>query len=131
LVLICRETDPLARKARIRLNDLRGRDFIYTTRTGTTWQYLQPMLQATGVQNSGFEVSEVSTMAGLVSHGFGVGIVAKFAIPLCQKKGLAAVPIADRHAIRPIFIARRRRRSLSLAAQSLWDNLIRTKPDVK
>jgi len=128
LFLICRDTDPLAQNGSIRLRDLRGRDFIHTTRTGSVWQQLQTMLGVAKIHDSGFEVSEPGTMAGLVAYDFGISIVGQFALQLCNRKGLAAVPIIDRHAVRPIFIVKRRRRSLSLAAQTLWDRLVQSKP---
>lgn len=131
LFLICRDTDPLARKGSIRLRDLRGRDFIHTIRTGSVWQHLQSMLGVAEIRDSGFEVSELGTMAGLVAHGFGISIVAQFAMQLCQRQGLAAVPITDRYAVRPVFLVKRRHRSLSPAAQNLWNRLIRDKPLLK
>ncbi|VCU72434.1 HTH-type transcriptional regulator GltC [Pigmentiphaga humi] len=131
LFLICRDTDPLAGKGSVRLRDLRGRDFIHTIRTGSVWQHLQPMLGVAEIHDSGFEVWELGTMAGLIAHGFGISIVAQFALQLCRRQGLAAVPITDRHAVRPIFIIKRRHRSLSPAAQGLWDRLVRDKPKLK
>lgn len=130
LFLICPDDDPLASKGKTRLRDLRGRDFIHTIRTGSVWQQLQPMLGPAEIHDSGLEVSELSTMAGLVANGFGISIVAQFGAQLCRRQGLAAVPIVDRHAVRPIFIVKRRHRSLSLAAQSLWDRLTQNKPEL-
>jgi len=127
LFLICRDTDSLAGNGGIRLRDLRGRDFIHTTRTGSVWQHLQPMLGVAKIHDSGFEVSEPGTMAGLVAYGFGISIVGQFALQLCNRKGVTAVPIVDRHAVRPIFLVKRKRRSLSVAAQTLWNRLIRNK----
>jgi DNA-binding transcriptional LysR family regulator len=128
LYLICRDTDPLAGRDGVRLRDLRGRDFIHTLRSGSVWQQLHAMLGAAEIRDSGFEVAELSTMAGLVAHGFGISIVAQHAMQLCRRKGVAAVPITERHALRPIFIVKRRHRSLSRAAQGLWDVLVKAKP---
>lgn len=131
LFLICRDTDPLSKKGSVRLRDLRGRDFIHTIRTGSVWQQLQSMLEVAEVRDSGFEVSELGTMAGLVAHGFGISIVAQLALQLCRRKGLAAVPITDRYAVRPLFLVKRRGRSLSPAAQNLWDRLVQAKLPLK
>jgi len=129
LFLICRRDDPLARHRGVRLRDLRGRDFIHTVRTGSVWQHLQPLLDAAATRDSGFEVTELGTMAGLVSNGFGVSIVGQFALQLCARPELTAVPVADRKAARPIYMIRRRQRSLSVAAQTMWERLLRALPE--
>ncbi len=128
LFLICPDTDPLSRTGKIRLRDLRGRDFIHTIRTGSVWQQLQPLLDAVAIRDSGFEVTELATMTGLVCAGFGVSIVGQYALPLCNRTGLAAVPIIDRSAVRPIFMVKRRHRSLSVAATDMWERLVRASP---
>lgn len=125
LFLLCLETDPLAPKASIRFKDLAQREFIHTVRTGSVWQQMQPMLSAVGIRDSGQEVAQFGTLAGLVASGFGISVVPQFAVRLCLRPGLVTVPVSDRKALRPVYIVRRRHRSLSVAAMAMWEQLIR------
>lgn len=129
LYVVCRASDPLARPRHLRLRDLDGAQFIHTVRTGSIWQQLQAVLADVKVRDSGLEVAQFGTLAGLIACGFGLSIVPHFALPLVARKGLKAVPLVDRKAVRPIFMIRRRGRSLSVAAQSLWDRIAESWPD--
>jgi DNA-binding transcriptional LysR family regulator len=129
LYLVCRATDPLAQRRSIRLRELDGALFIHTVRTGSIWQHLQSVLVEVKVRDSGLEVSQFGTLAGLIACGFGISVVPHFALPLTARKGLKAVPILDRKAVRPIYMVRRRGRSLSVAAQALWDRIAESWPE--
>jgi DNA-binding transcriptional LysR family regulator len=121
--LLCRKDDPLAKRARIALGELRGRAAVQTTRFGSVWHYTQPLLSAAGIEDSGLEVSQFGSLAGLIAAGFGISIVPVLALTLCERKELTAVPISDADAYRPIFCIRRRNRSLSTAAQKMWERI--------
>lgn len=120
LYLICRADDPLAQSSQVRLKDLRNREFIDTVRTGSVWQQMQPMLDAAGIRHSGLEVSQFGTLAGLITSGFGISVVPQFAVELCSRPGLVTVLVSDRKALRPIYMVKRRHRSLSVAASEMW-----------
>ena len=77
------------------------------------------------VSDSGLEVTQFSTLAGLVANGFGISVVPQFAVRLCQRPGLETVPVSDRKAQRPVYMVRRRQRSLSVAAKAMWEQLLR------
>ncbi len=121
--LVCRANDPLARRASVWLRELDGADFIHVVRSGSVWQHLQSVLAGVQVCDSGFEVAQFGTLAGLIDCGFGVSVVPRSTLPLCVRKGVKAIPIRDKKAVRPIYIVRRRHRSLSSAAQMLWDRI--------
>ncbi len=123
LYLICRVGDPLARLKEVRLKELRNQEFIHTVRTGSVWQQMQPMLNAAGIRDSGLEVAQFGTLAGLVESGFGISVVPQFAVQLCRRPGLATIPVSDRKALRPIYMVKRRHRSLSVAAAEMWVRL--------
>lgn len=123
LFLLCRRDHPLARLEQARLKDLRSQEFIHTVRTGSVWQQTQAMLSAARIRDSGFEVAQFGTLAGLVEHGFGISVVPQLALQLCVRAELVAIPLADRKAVRPIFMVKRRHRGLSVAAAAMWDRL--------
>lgn len=119
--LLCRDDDPLAGRRSIRFTDLRGRPFVQTVRTGSVWQQTQPWLEKAQVHDTGLEVTQFGTLAGLVERGFGVSLVPQMALPLCRRPGLGAVLLDERVALRPIYLIRRRGRALSAAARALSD----------
>lgn len=123
LFLLCRGDHPLAALKQAKLNDLRNQEFIHTVRTGSVWQQTQAMLRAARIRDSGFEVAQFGTVAALVESGFGISVVPQLALQLCSRPGLVAVPLGDRKAVRPIFMVKRRHRSLSVAAAAMWERL--------
>lgn len=123
LYLVCREDDPLARGKEVSMADLNGRDFIHTVRTGSVWQQMQPLLSTARIRDTGIEVAQFGTLAGLILHEFGISIVPQFALPLCTRPGLTTRPIKAKKALRPIYAIRRRDRSLSIAAQAMWEQI--------
>lgn len=125
LFVVCRTDDPLTRHGSLALRDLRGREFIHTVRSGSVWQQMQPMLTEAGVRDSGLEVSQFGTLAGLVACSFGISVVPQFSVRLCERPELVAVPVSDRKALRPIYMVKRRHRSLSIAAAAMWEQLAR------
>ena len=131
LYLICRADDPLAARPKVRLSHLRQRAFIHTLRSGSVWQHLQPLLRDQDIQDTGFEVDQLGTLAGLVAHGFGISIVPRSALQLCQRDSLAAVPLEGAQASRPIYLVRPRHRSLSAAAAGLWALLLQGVPQLR
>lgn len=123
LWVVCRTDDPLARQSRVRLRQLRGREVVQTVRSGSVWQQTQTLLAEAGVRDSGLEVAQHGTLAGLIDAGFGISVVPQLALQLCNRPGLTALRLDDKAALRPIYRVRRRNRSLSAAAQALWDDI--------
>ncbi len=121
--VVCPRTDPLAARAALKFADLKGRPFVQTVRTGSVWQQTQPWLAKAQVHDTGLEVTQFGTLAGLIEGGFGISLVPELALLLCRRPGLAAVPLDERQAVRPIYRIRRRGRTLSAAAQALWDEI--------
>lgn len=121
--LICPEADPFAKMAEVKLGDLKNRSFVHMVRTGSVRQQMMPLLAKAQVSDSGMEVANFGTLAGLVAAGFGIGIVPEQARLLCARPGLTTIPVNAPKAVRPISMIRRRGRSLSVAADALWEQL--------
>ena len=121
--LLCPDNDPLARMPSVSLKVLRGRPVIQTVRSGSMWEYSRMLMQRARMRDAGFEVTQLGALSALVAHGFGVGFVPRSALPLCSRDGVAAVPLAARDVRRPIYLVRHRGRSLSVAAETLWQQL--------
>ena len=123
--VICPEDDPIARRRSAKLSDLKGRPCIQTVRTGSVWQGTQQLLHQADMRDTGLEVNQLGTLAGLVANGFGIALVPKSALQLCQREGIVAIPVKAPDATRPIYLVRRRDRSLSVAAATLWEQVSR------
>lgn len=123
MFVVCRRDDELAKKHTLCLADLNGRRFIHTVRTGSVWQQLAGILSEVEVVDSRFEVSQFGTLAGLVAHGFGISVIPENAVQLCNRPELVALPLSDESARRPIYMVKQAGRTLSVAAQELWQQL--------
>lgn len=123
LYLICQAGDPLAQNKSVRMKDLRHHEFIHSVRSGSVWQQMLPMVSAAGIRDSGLEVTQFATMSGLIANGFGISVVPQFAVELCRRPGIAVVPVTDTKARRPIYMVKRKHRSLSVAAAEMWKRL--------
>ena len=121
--LLCRKSDPLTALSTVRLRDLKDREFVHMARTGSVRQQMTPLLSKAQVRDTGMEVANFGSAAGLVAAGFGITIVPEHAVRLCLRPGLVALPLQMPRAVRPITKMRRRDRSLSVAAQTMWDQL--------
>ena len=106
------------------LKDLKNQPFIHTIRSGSVWQHVQPLLHTAGTVDTGLEVCQLGTLGGLVAQGFGISIVPRFALTLCLRADVVAVPIQDKKAVRPIYLINRKHHSLSAAEQSVYDILL-------
>lgn len=121
--LICPEGDVLAKQKQVKLADLKGRTFVHMVRTGTVRQQMTPLLATAQVRDSGLEVANFGTVAGLVAAGFGISIVPEHAVRLCHRHGLLAIPLHSPKAVRPVIMTRRKGHSMSVAALAFWNQL--------
>jgi DNA-binding transcriptional LysR family regulator len=124
MFLICHTSHALARRDRVVIKELKNQAFVHTIRSGSVWQHVQPLLHTAGTLDTGLEVSQLGTLGGLVAQGFGISIVPQFALTLCLRPGVVAVPVQDKRAMRPIYLIKRKHHSLSVAAQSFYDILL-------
>lgn len=117
--LIMRADHPLAERKSLRLKDLQHCDYIHTLRSGSLWRWIEPHVQGIEFRDTGLEVQQLSTLAGLIANGLGVSIVPVFALFQFHRHGLRAVRLQDRALLRPLFMVKRRGQTLSVAARSM------------
>lgn len=127
--LVCRTDHALAARKSIALKELKGCDYVHSLRTGSLWRWIEPHVQGIEFNDTGFEVSQLSTLAGLVANGLGVSIVPNFALFQFRRYGLATVPIRDRALYRPLMLVKRRGQTLSVAASALLDLIAANPPE--
>jgi LysR family carnitine catabolism transcriptional activator len=126
---ICREDHPFAARKSLMLKDLKGCNYIHTLRSGSLWRWIEPHLQDIELNDTGFEVQQLSTLAGLIANGHGESIVPGFGLFQFHRFGLKAVPLRDRELLRPLFTIKRRGQTLSIAAGSLRQMIAANPPE--
>jgi DNA-binding transcriptional LysR family regulator len=121
-VAACRRDHPVASMRQITWAQLGQFDFISVGRTSGNRVLLDQALA--GVANRPqaiYEAQHVTTTLGLVEAGLGVAAVPSMAMPGPDHPLLVSVPLVDPVVTRKVGLIRRRGRSLSPAAQQLFD----------
>jgi LysR family carnitine catabolism transcriptional activator len=120
--LVCPGTHRLASRRSIALKDLQGEDIVHLARSSSVRQHLE----AAGVtaRAGALEVEHLATVAALVAQGLGVSVVPELTLFHFVRSGLASVPVRDRQLRRPILLARRKGKALSVAARSMQEAIL-------
>lgn len=127
-VAACRRDHPLAKKKKVAWADLAPYDFIAVGKTSGNRLLLdQALAGVPGRPSSIYEAQHVTTLLGLVEAGLGVAAVPAMAMPGADHPLLVSVPLVDPVVSRKVGLIRRRGRSLSPAAQQLYDFLTEMK----
>ncbi|MBT9489489.1 MAG: LysR family transcriptional regulator [Rubrivivax sp.] len=127
-VAACRRDHPLARLKKVSWAQLAEHDFISVNRaSGNRLLLDQALAGVPGRPQSVYETLHVTTMLGLVEAGLGVAAVPAMAMPGAEHALLVSVPLVDPVVTRKLGLLRRRGRSLSPAAQQLYDLILSTR----
>ncbi|CAH2897827.1 MAG: Transcriptional regulator YfeR, LysR family [uncultured Paraburkholderia sp.] len=125
--LVCRDDHPLARQKEIGWADLEGQPLVMLDYASGSRPIIDAVMHEYGVNaNVVQELGHSATVFGLVEAGIGLSVLPWLALPLPAGAALAARPLVPR-AERTVELVRRRDRSLSPAAEAVWD-LIRELP---
>lgn len=116
---VCRADHRHARREGLRLKDLEGCSYIHTLRSGSLWRWIEPHLQGIELDDTGFEVEQLGTLAGLIANGVGVSIVPGLGLSQFHRLGLKAIPLREHGLLRPLSMVTRHGQTLSVAARSL------------
>ena len=121
--LVCPKSHALAGKRSVTLAQLRGLPLVQIARSSSVRQHLE----AAGVvaEPGALEVEHLATVAALVAQGLGVSVVPELTLFHFERAGLAAVPVRDAQLRRPLLLARRKGKALSVAAQAMVAEIAR------
>lgn len=128
--VVCARSHALAKKRSLALADLAGQRFIRLIRTGSIAQHLDQALREVRVVDTGLEVEQVATLAGLVANDLGVSVVPIAGLPYFDRTKVAAIRLADADLSRPIYLVWPAAAQLSAAAQSFVD-MLKAPPSAK
>jgi DNA-binding transcriptional LysR family regulator len=128
-VAACRRDHPIARKRKISWAELNEHDYMTVAKSSGNRLLIDLALTDIPARPRWFyEVRHVSTLVALVEAGLGVAAVPRLAMPLTDHPTLVSVPLIDPAITRTVGLIRRRGRSLSPAAQQLYDLLLASRP---
>lgn len=125
--LVCRRDHALARRRRVTLADLAAEPFIHLARNSSVRQHIEAAVMPARL-NAMMELEQLSTVAGMVRAGLGVTVVPALTLFHFAHPDLATRPLQAPSLRREIFVVRPRDRSLSIAAQALFDHLMANRP---
>ena len=119
LVLIAPPDHKFASKAKVKVTDLNGQDFVHFERDVPTRKAMDRIFRENKVEvNKVAEFDNIETIKRAVEVGFGLAIVPEPAVSEARKAGtLAVVPLAEKYWTRSVGVIYRSDRSLSLAAK--------------
>jgi DNA-binding transcriptional LysR family regulator len=109
---------------------LAGEPFVHLARDSSVRQHIEAAIHPARM-NSVMELDQLSTVAGMVRAGLGITVVPALTLFHFDSPELHAQPIDTPGMRRQIFVIRRKDRSLSVAARSLLDFMLRRRPSVE
>ncbi len=119
LVLIAPLDHKFASKAKVKVTDLNGQDFVHFERDVPTRKALDKIFKTNGVEvKKVAEFDNIETIKRAVEVGFGLAIVPEPAVSEAQKAGsLAVIQLAEKYWVRSVGVIHRSDKNLSLAAK--------------
>lgn len=123
LYVVCPPDHPLAGEAMVSARQLRGLKFLHLqgtsnmlVRTAKGLEGARAVLQEAGVVDTGFDVGNLATLAGLVAAGLGVCLSPESSLQQFSLLPTVPVKIQPRLMSRPIYFIHRKAQALNPAA---------------
>jgi DNA-binding transcriptional LysR family regulator len=121
--LVCRRGHPLASKPGLKPRDLAHHPFVSLSRDSSVRQALD---KAVGTANLRvvMQLEHLATVAGMVQAGLGITVVPELTLFQFTRPGLVVRPLKIPGLSRSIYVVRRKGRTLSVAAQALYEHMM-------
>jgi len=120
-LLLCRDDDPLAALPDVRWQSLQGANLVLQDYASGSRPLIDSALMNQGVKAAIVqEIGHPATLFPMVEAGIGISVLPALALPLPQGSRLAVkrlTPVVERK----LMLVRRKNRSLSGAAQAIWE----------
>lgn len=120
--LICHKDHPLANKEIVELSDLLAHDMIGFTKGTSIRLYVDRLIDILGVQYI-LEVSQLTTMMGLVAANYGIGLVPALTLFQFQHKNVCIKNVKDITLERSIYLIKHKERKLSEQAENFYQHI--------
>jgi len=126
--LVCRHDHALAKtRGRLSVDHLVPHPIVQLARSSSVRQYLDAAIYPLKLQTI-IELDQLSTVAGMVRAGLGVTVVPSLTLFHFEHPQLVTRSFAVPGLVRQLFVVRRADRSLSSAAQGLFELLMAARP---
>ena len=120
-LLLCREDHPFAERVSVNWQELHGQRLVLQDYASGSRPLIDAALARFGIDaNIVQEIGHPATLFPMVESGIGISILPALALPLPQGNHLRVkrlTPVVERQ----LMLAQRKNRSLSTAAQALWE----------
>ncbi|HSV53650.1 MAG TPA: LysR family transcriptional regulator [Burkholderiaceae bacterium] len=117
--LVCRSDHPLAGVRPVSLAQLAGQEIIHLARHSSVHQHLAALPAIDALRASSLQVEHLATLAALIAQGLGISVVPELTLFHFRNAGLVARPIRDAALRRPLVLAQRKGKALSIAARAM------------
>ncbi len=117
--LVCPPGHALAGRRSVTLAQLAQEEVIQLAPGSSVRQCMDAAAGGTLGRPGGLEAAHLATVAALVAQGLGVSVVPELTLFHFRRLGLAEVPVRQPGLARPLYLARRKGKALSLAAQAM------------
>lgn len=126
--LVCRKDHALAQLKVLKPKDLLGHPFVHLSRGSSVRQHLDALLHPLQM-NTILEVDHLATVMGMVQANVGISVVPALTLFHFDHANIATRPMKMPGTRRQIYLVTRADRSLSVAAQALFDLALARRPD--
>ncbi|WP_130578630.1 LysR family transcriptional regulator [Bradyrhizobium sp. Leo170] len=123
--LVCRKDHELLSKKKIAAADIASYPFIHLTRNSSVRRALDAAFERVKLK-AHLEANYMATLAGMVEAGLGITIVPSLSLHQFERPTLGVRILQAPRISRPIYLIRRRGRTLSAAAEALFNEIRRT-----
>lgn len=127
--LVCRTDHELAGAAAVTLAQIARWPVIQLARNSSVRQHLDTALGRRRLRPL-VEVEHLATVTGLVRAGLGVSLVPAMTLFHFRQPGIAIRPLAGKVPTRSLYLVKRSGRTLPVAAQTLYDTLLRQRAHI-
>lgn len=125
--LVCPADHPLTQRKQVRVQDALRWPWIAMARNSSVRKHLDQVL-GEKAPAPWFEVEHLATATGLVLAGLGIALVPAMTLFHFERPGLRILALSGKVPERKLYLIKRKGRTLSVAAQSLYDMLLAHKP---
>ena len=123
-LLVCRRDDAFAERRSVSWSQLGGRRLVMLNNTSGSRQQIVDTLARLEIQaNIVLELAQPSSVLGMVEAGLGMAVMPEMVAPYKSHPALTTRPLTRPLASRDILLFKRKDRSLSPAAQVVWQSL--------
>lgn len=124
-IAVMSEQHPLASNTQVSWANLTGYEFVAMNRGSSVRQWIEEFVGENAYSlNIVTEANQLSTLGELVKHGLGISVVPGICESQFSQNKVRCLPIKGVNLTKRIGVLKASRKSLSVTAQALWDQVV-------